>query len=884
MISGVNGSNRGLVALAHRQSSLLRLSTGIAAAADEDAVCRSVVDGLHDEALGYDFVAVLLLDENTGERVLRASVGWPEAPGQLRLAPGHGLSARVLEDGESHYTARADREPGHVGPPTLCELDVPIEVNGRILGVLVVESQQPDAFADEDFEIAAAAAQQAGIAIGRARLFARELGRARELTAVLDTMADLAGELDLGSLLEALLNRAVSLLNVSGGELAIFDEAEGDLVVAASCNMGTNAIGTRIAVGSGAMGHVVQSHEPLLIPRYQEWEGRSAKYSQSTVQTVMAAPLMIAGRLVGAIATVHSDPARAFDAEDLRRLNLFAPQAAIAIQNARLFTSEHRRAEEQQALLDTMQDLVGALDLPRVLQAVLQRATALLNVTGGELAIYDESARDLVIVASHEVGAQAVGSRMQIGEGAMGQVAQTQQPLVIPHYQEWSGRSAQYTHGTVQTVMAAPLLIGSRLVGVIATVHSNPDRHFSSEDLRLLELFASQAAIAIENARLYTETQNQKQFFEDLVRNNPVAIVTLDLEFRITSCNPAFERMFGYRTDEVMGRNLDELLNTPETLREAQDYTTAAQAGAVANGVATRRRKDGTWVDVELAGVSVVVDGRQVGIMGLYHDITELLEARRESESANQAKSHFLANMSHELRTPLNAVIGYSEMLQEQFAEDGNEQYIADSRKVHSAGKHLLALINDILDLSKVEAGKMELYLEDVDLAALLEDVASTVRPLVHRNQNVLQLELAPELATVHTDMTKLRQVLLNLLSNACKFTSGSTITVRAAADDTDDAETGAVKGWMRIDIVDRGIGMTAEQMGRLFEAFSQAEADTTRKFGGTGLGLAISRRFCRLMGGDITVQSETGVGSVFTVRLPLQTVPPVASSLVSDA
>ena len=869
-------------ALAHRQSALLRLSTRIAAAGDEDAVCRSVVDGLRDEALGYDFVAVLLVDEHTGDRVLRASVGWPEAPGALRLGPGQGLSERVLQDGGLRYTPRVDREPGHLGPPTSCELDVPIEVDGRILGVLVVESTEPDAFETADFEIVTAAAQQAGIAIGRVRLLARELGRSRELAAVLDTMADLAGQLELGTLLDALLNRAVHLLGVTGGELAIYDEAAGDLVIAASCNMGTNAVGTRMTPGEGAMGHAVARREPLLVPRYQEWEGRSDKYTQSTVQTVMAAPLMIGGRLVGAIAAVHSDPARAFDAEDLRRLNLFAPQAAIAIENARLFTGEHRRAEEQQALLATMQDLVGELELPRVLQAVLQRATALLNVTGAELAIFEESTGQLVIVASHEMGADAVGSRMEIGEGAMGWVAQHQAPLVIPHYQEWIGRSEQYTQSTVQTVMAAPLQIGSRLVGVIATVHSNPDRRFGADDLRLLELFASQAAIAIENARLYTETQSQKQYFEDLVDNNPVAIVTLDLDFRITSCNPAFERMFGYTREEVLGRNLDDLVTTPDTHAEAEGFTNLARAGGVATGVAKRRRKDGSWVDVELAGVSVMVGGRQVGIMGLYHDITELLEARRGAESASQAKSHFLAHMSHELRTPLNAIIGYSEMLQEEAAEDGNDHYVPDLKKVHSAGKHLLALINDILDLSKIEAGKMELYLEDVAVPALLDDMAATVQPLVSRNRNELQLEVAPELGVIHTDLTKLRQIVLNLLSNACKFTNESVITVRAAIEPGVAAEggngrgaDGAVEDQVRIDVIDRGIGMTPEQLGRLFEAFAQADASTTRKFGGTGLGLAISRRFARLLGGDITVTSEPGVGSVFTIRLPLRSPPP---------
>jgi PAS domain S-box-containing protein len=871
---------RGAEAQSRRQSALLRLSTSIAGAHDEAAVCRCVVDGLHDEALGYDFVGMLLVDRATGDRVLHASVGWEGTHDDLRIPPGHGLSERPLLDGRLHYSPHVEREPGHIhGATSGCEVDLPLTVDGAPIGVLVVESSEADAFENEDFEILNAAAQQASLAIGRARLLQTERTRADEQAALLDTLADLAGELELSSLLQALLGRAVSLLGVTGGELAVFDEAHGDLVIAASHDMGTDAVGSRMALGDGAMGQVALTREPLLIARYQEWASRSEQYKQSTVQTVMAAPLLIGDRLVGAIAAVHADPSREFGREDLRRLNLFAPQAAIAIENARLFTAEHRRGEEQHALLDTMTDLAGQLELSTVLNAVLQRAASLLNVTGGELAIFDEVRCDLVIVASHNMGADEVGSRMSLGEGAMGNVARTHEPLIIPSYQEWLGRSSQYTQGTVQTVIAAPLLIGSRLVGVIAGVHSDPARVFVQEDLRLLQLFAPQAAIAIENARLYTETQQQKQFFEDLVRTNPVAIVTLDLDFHITSCNPAFERLFGYTRTEVLGRNLDELLNTAETLAEAEGYTAAAQHGEVAMGVAKRRRKDGTWVDVELAGVSVMVDGRQVGIMGLYHDITELLQARREAETASHAKSQFLANMSHELRTPLNAIIGYSEMLQEEATDAGDTQYVSDLQKVHGAGRHLLGLINDILDLSKIEAGKMDIYVEEFELGAVIDDVLATITPLLAQNGNRLEVQ-APAGLRMHADVTKLRQVLLNLLSNAGKFSEQSVIMLTAEAGAGTGTGTGAAGGTVRIAVRDRGIGMTAEQLGRLFEAFGQAEESTSKRFGGTGLGLAISRQFCRLMGGDINVTSEPGQGSTFLVTLPLH----VGAAAVEEA
>ncbi len=241
----------------------------------------------------------------------------------------------------------------------------------------------------------------------------------------------------------------------------------------------------------------------------------------------------------------------------------------------------------------------------------------------------------------------------------------------------------------------------------------------------------------------------------------------------------------------------------------------------------------------------------------------EAVAARDEALQANRAKSDFLANVSHELRTPLNAIIGYSEMLQEEAEELGHEHLVADLQKIHGAGRHLLGLINDILDLSKIEAGKVELFLEDFAVAALVAEVEATIRPLVAKNANSLDVDLAPDLGVMHSDQTKIRQSLFNLLSNATKFTTGGRISLavrRATRDDRD---------WLEFEVSDTGIGIAAEHLGRLFQAFSQAEASTTRRYGGTGLGLAITRHFCRMLGGDVAVASEPGKGTTFTMTLP---------------
>ena len=316
--------------------------------------------------------------------------------------------------------------------------------------------------------------------------------------------------------------------------------------------------------------------------------------------------------------------------------------------------------------------------------------------------------------------------------------------------------------------------------------------------------------------------------------------------------------------------------------------------------VGDARVGDQEWAEregmVAFAGYPLLVEGRLLGVIGMFarHTLSEavlralatvadaialgvkrkraeeeLERAKQAAEEASRTKSLFLANMSHELRTPLNAILGYSEMLHEEAADQELDGFSADLDRINAAGRHLLSLINDILDLSKIEAGKMELYLEEFDISHMLEEVTSTVQPLVEKNANTLHVEYEPDAGVMRGDLTKMRQCLFNLLSNAAKFTKEGHITLEVRRERMESVDNDAARDWMVFRVTDSGIGLSAEQILGLFQAFTQADASTTRKFGGTGLGLALTRRFCQMMGGDVTVQSVPGEGSIFTIKVP---------------
>ncbi len=399
------------------------------------------------------------------------------------------------------------------------------------------------------------------------------------------------------------------------------------------------------------------------------------------------------------------------------------------------------------------------------------------------------------------------------------------------------------------------LRAGSHSELLVLAMEDVTERRRSEADLKAIETYA--------------------QNIVDTVRE---PLLILDTTLRVRSGNRAFYQTFRVSPKETENRLIYELGNgqwdIPDLRTLLEDIVPKS---SVFNDFELEHDFPAIGRRVMLLNARKLQAGHHGELLVLaMEDVTErrraeeeVAKAKEAAETANKTKSLFLANMSHELRTPLNAILGYSEMLQEEASDRQLDDFGTDLKKINAAGKHLLALINDILDLSKIEAGKMELFLESFDLAELIDEVASTIRPLVEKNANTLRIECAPDLGVMHADQIKVRQGLFNLLSNAVKFTQEGSVTLNAGRERMDDCE------WIVFRVADTGIGLSPDKIVKLFQDFTQADASTTRKFGGTGLGLALTRRFCQMMGGDVTVHSVPGEGSIFTIKLP---------AVVSDA
>lgn len=472
-----------------------------------------------------------------------------------------------------------------------------------------------------------------------------------------------------------------------------------------------------------------------------------------------------------------------------------------------------------------------------------------------------ETRRELESLAS--LASPAVVAALQSNDAAGGMrpmhaLRENPNLLVAAAYREGGGLFAQFRRSEADALPSAPL----------------PAEGFHAERLELVQRVRSETGAVLGTVYLRANLARQQKFVWVWLAGVEGALLLAMLVALAIAA----------RLERSITGPIQNVVHAASQVSSEENFAIRAAAagtdelGQLVNGfndmlaqiqlrdVELRRHRD---------HLGELVAQRTAELMQLNH---ALYQAKDKAEDASRAKSSFLANVSHELRTPLNAIIGYSEMLIEDAEALGQQDAQADLRRILTAGRQLLTLINEVLDLSKIEAGKMTLHYEDFDLAVLAHEVFDTVRPLAEKNQNVLVLDAPRGGLPMRSDLTKVRQTLLNLLGNACKFTHEGEVRLRLGTETADDRD------WALIHVSDTGIGMTPEQMGKLFQAFSQADASTVRKYGGTGLGLTISRKFSEVLGGELNVTSKPNDGSVFTVRLPVRPVPVPARPLAPAA